>query len=265
MSHAADLSSRLDLAVAIAREAGRHTLRYFRSADLCVESKADQSPVTIADREAEQLLRERIAGAFPQDGILGEELGEKTGTSNCRWVLDPIDGTRAFVYGVSLYGTLVAMEQDGQSVLGVIYMPALDECVYAAVGGGAWYQRGTASRQTARVSDKRRLAEGLFCTSDVGGFVTTKRRDVYDRLLAASAVSRTWGDCYGYLLVATGRAEVMVDPIMNLWDTAALKPIIEEAGGSFTDFVGHPTTQAGESIATNGHVLSEVLRLTCAG
>src|SRR6185369_14269244 len=152
MTSIADLQARLDLAVAIAREAGRHTLRYFRSDDLRVELKADDSPVTVADREAEKLLRERIAAAFPNDGILGEELGETAGTSGCRWILDPIDGTRAFVYGVPLYGTLVAMERDDESVLGVIYVAALEECVYAAVGHGAWYQRGDESPRPTHVS-----------------------------------------------------------------------------------------------------------------
>jgi histidinol-phosphatase len=265
MSNNNDLTERLGFAVSIAREAGRHTLRYFRSDSLRVELKSDDSPVTVADREAEMLLRDRITAAFPDDGILGEELGEKAGKSDCRWILDPIDGTRAFVYGVPLYGTLVAMERGGESVLGVIYVAALEECVYAAVGHGAWYQRGDESPRPTHVSNKTRLAESLFCASDVCGFVTTGRREVFDRLLAAVAVSRTWGDCYGYLLVATGRAELMVDPIMNLWDTAALKPILEEAGGTFTDFQGQATTQAGESIATNGHILAEVLRMTRTG
>src|SRR5436309_14340502 len=134
-----DLTSRLDLAVAAAREAGEITLRYFRRDNFRVERKADDSPVTVADREAEQHLRRRIAAAFPDDGILGEELGEQPGTSGYRWILDPIDGTKSFICGVPLYGQLIGIERERRSVVGVINIPALDECVYAAAGQGAWY------------------------------------------------------------------------------------------------------------------------------
>ncbi len=256
------LDSRLKFAVEIARRAGQHTLRYFQSADLAVDSKADASPVTIADREAEQLLRRDIAAAFPHDGILGEEFGEQPGTSGFRWILDPIDGTKSFISGVPLYGTLVGVERDGQSLVGVIVIPALDECVYAAAGQPAWYIRGNAPPRETRVSQKRRLAEGLFVTSEVASFGKRGRQTTYEQLQAAARVSRTWGDCYGYLLVATGRAEVMVDPIMSVWDAAALQPIMQAAGGSFTDWQGRPTIHAGEGIATNGLVLDEVLAIT---
>jgi histidinol-phosphatase len=254
-------ADRLSLAHTIAREAGDITLRYFCQDNYRVEWKHDASPVTVADRQAEEHLRKRIAVAFPTDGILGEELGEQAGTSGFRWILDPIDGTKSFISGVPLYGTLVGVEYEGRGVVGVIHMPGLAETVYAAKGRGAWHCTGNEPPRKARVSEKRSLAEGLFCTSDVKGFADTGRAAAYERLQAAARLSRTWGDCYGYVLVATGRAELMVDPKMNVWDCAALQPVIEEAGGTFTDWHGTATIHGGEAIATNGHVRDEVLSL----
>lgn len=257
-----DTTSRLELATRIAVEAGRHTLKYFQRDDLAVERKSDRSPVTIADREAEQILRDRIASTFQHDAILGEELGETKGTSGYRWILDPIDGTKSFISGVPLYGTMIGVERDGRSDIGVVYIPALDECVYAAKGLGAWYVRGEAKPKPARVSSRDKLSDGVFITSQVDSFAQRNAQEVFDRLQGIAYVTRTWGDCYGYLLVATGRVEVMVDPIMNVWDAAALQPIMEEAGGTFTDWQGNPTIHAGEGIGTNGKVLDEVLAIT---
>ena len=257
--HPNDLQMRLDLAVDAARGAGRVTLEYFRRDHLDVELKCDDTPVTAADRQAEQYLRDRIAEAFPEDGVLGEELPERPGVSGFRWILDPIDGTKSFIHGVPLYSTLVGLEHEGQSVLGVIRIPALDECVYAARGLGAWYVQGDRPPSSARVSEHQPLAKALFVTSEVLGFDQSGRRAAYDRLQAAARLTRTWGDGYGYLMIATGRADVMVDPIMALWDAAALSPILEEAGGTFTDWQGNRTYQAGEGIATNGLLLKEVL------
>ncbi len=258
----ADWNSRLELATAAARRAGQHTLKYFQSADLAVDNKADASPVTVADREAEQLLRREIAAAFPSDGVLGEEFGEQPGTSGYRWILDPIDGTKSFISGVPLYGTLVGVEFQQQSVVGVIFVPALDEMVWAVAGQPAWYSKGSAAPTVARVSQKTELSESLFVTSEVRTFDKLQRRAAYDQLQAAARCSRTWGDCYGYLLVATGRAEVMVDPQMSVWDAAALQPIMQAAGGTFTDWQGNPTIHAGEGIATNACVLQQVLAIT---
>jgi histidinol phosphatase-like enzyme (inositol monophosphatase family) len=260
-----DISSRLDLARRIAHEAGQLTLRYFQRADLAVEVKKDHSPVTVADREAEQLLRQRIEGAFPQDAILGEELGERPGTSGYRWVLDPIDGTKSFIHGVPLYGTLVGVQQGDRDVIGVIHIPALRETAYAARGQGAWYVRGDEPPVAARVSTVRSLGDALLLTTDAKSFAArASRRGVaaYDALQAAARLTRTWGDCYGYLLVATGRADLMVDPIMNVWDAAAVAPIVEEAGGRFTDFQGRPTISGGDGVASNGHVHEAALEIT---
>jgi histidinol-phosphatase len=260
----ADLTARLQLGLSAAREAARSTLEYFQRDGLAVEWKQDASPVTVADRRAEQLLRDRIAAEFPDDAILGEELAERTGNSGYRWILDPIDGTKSFIHGVPLYGTLVGMEFESRAVLGIIVIPALDECVHAVRGQGAWHARGNQPPRRVHVSSTKALSESLFCTSEVASFGARGAATVYDRLQAATRLSRTWGDCYGYLMVATGRAELMVDPIMNVWDAAAIQPIIEEAGGTFTDWRGQPTIHSGEGIATNGQILDEVLKITAS-
>ena len=165
-----DLSARLKFACDAAHEAGRLTLRYFQRADLQIDLKQDATPVTVADREAEQLLRQRIAASFPDDGVLGEEFGEQLGTSGYRWILDPIDGTKSFIHGVPLYSVLIGVEHEGQSRLGVIHVPVLQETAYAAKGQGAWYIRGDQPPKPARVSATKTLADGLFLTSSLSGF-----------------------------------------------------------------------------------------------
>ncbi len=259
---APELAARLDLAVSAARAAGQWTLGFFQREDLAVERKSDNSPVTAADRQAEQLLRRRIHEAFPDDGILGEEFGEETGTSGFRWILDPIDGTKSFICGVPMYGTLIGVERSGASEIGVIYVPGLDECIYAATGGGAWYTRGSAAPQAARVSRRDRLSDAVFLTSQVDSYYPRGAQQAYVELERAAYITRTWGDCYGYLLVATGRADVMVDPIMNVWDAAALQPVLEEAGGVYTDWSGRPTIHGGEGIGCNRLLLDQVLAIT---
>jgi len=255
----ADIAARLDLARTIGREAGQFTLRYFQQENFDVERKSDRSPVTVADRGAEKLLRERIQAAYPADGILGEEWGVVEGSSGINWILDPIDGTKSFISGVPLYGTMIGIEHGGRSLAGYVYIPGLDEGVYASARQGAWHFRGEGQPRRAAVSKKKTLGEGLVVTSQVDTFARRGAADVFHKLEQAAYITRTWGDCYGYLLVATGRAEVMIDPMLNVWDAAAVQPIIEEAGGTFTDWQGTPTIHAGEAVATNGLVAEEVL------
>ena len=256
-----ETTARLDLALTIAHEAGKRTLSFFQQPDLQVDRKTDDSPVTKADREAEELLRDRIGRAFSDDGILGEEFGGTEGSSSYRWILDPIDGTKSFISGVPLYSVLIGILHQDDSVAGVILNPGLDECVYAARGQGAWWQRGGGEALRARVST-RPLCRGVFVSSQVDSFAP--RGDAFRQLQQAAYITRTWGDAYGYMLVATGRAEVMVDPIMNVWDAAPLQPILEEAGGSFTDWQGAPTVHAGEGVGCNQRVLDDVLAITRA-
>ncbi len=253
------IESRLQLAIKIADEAGVVTLKHFNRPGLKVERKKNDSPVTVADRRAEELLRSRIAETFPDDAIHGEEFDDRSGRSGFRWILDPVDGTKSFIHGVPLYATLVAIEHEGRSIAGVIRIPALGECVYAALGHGAWHLVGQAQPRAARVSDCPRLAEGLFVTSEVANFEDVGRRDVYDRLQSAARLARSWGDGYGYLLVATGRAELMVDPKMEVWDAGPLPPILTEAGGTFTDWQGEVKTDSGQGFATNGRIFDEVM------
>jgi histidinol phosphatase-like enzyme (inositol monophosphatase family) len=255
------LAARLQWALRAARDAGRLTLEHFQRADLEVEHKADESPVTVADRAAEQLLRETIAAEFPGDAILGEEFPEKPGDSGFRWILDPIDGTKSFISGVPLYANLIGVESGGRSVVGVINIPALEERVYAAVGQGAWYQSGDSEATPARVANGR-LSEGLFVTSELEGYVDNGRLDALLQLERLARFTRTWGDAYGYLLVATGRALGMVDPVVSVWDIAAVQPIMEEAGGSLTDWQGQPTIYSGDAVGTNPAALEEILAVT---
>jgi histidinol-phosphatase len=261
------IQARLEYAVRITREAGELTLGYFRRSDLAIEFKADKSPVTAADRAAEELLRKRIAEKFPDDSILGEEFGAAVGTSGFQWVLDPIDGTKSFMYGVPLYTNLVAVLADDTPKIGVVNAPACGEMVFAAKGGGCWYssvQTGSSAPVPAKVSGVRHMKESLLLTSEVASFSTHRKKDalsVYLDLQRAARLARTWGDGYGYLMVATGRAEVMIDPVMNLWDAAPLQTVIEEAGGHFMDWKGNASVHSGESIATNGHVTDEVLAI----
>jgi histidinol-phosphatase len=258
--------SRLTLAVATARAAGQETLRWFRQSLLAVERKGDGSPVTAADRAAESLMREAIQSQFPDDAILGEEFGDKSGTTQYRWVLDPIDGTKSFITGVPLYTTLVAVMDGNRPLIGVIYAPATAELVYAVSGQTTWYVQAGGEGIPARVSETERLSDATFLTSEASDFAQVGRKNggaaVYQQLQDSCRLTRTWGDAFGYMLVATGRADVMVDPVMNLWDAAALQPIIEGAGGHFSDWQGRPTVHSGNTVATNGRLAGLVLSIT---
>ncbi len=253
--------SRLDFAIEIAREAGELILGYYRVEGLDVERKADESPVTIADRRAEQLLRERIAESYPEDGILGEEFGDKPSANGFRWILDPVDGTKAFVHGVGQFGTLIGLEQGDDVILGVANFPALHELVYAAAGLGSWWKIGDAEPKRAAVSSVDALSDALFCFTEITGFHNIGRTDAFEALRTSCRVARGWGDCYGHILVATGRADVMVDPELNAWDAAPLLPIVKEAGGCFADWTGNETIHGGNGISVNAALKDDVLRI----
>jgi histidinol-phosphatase len=243
----------LAVAVDAARAGGARTLAHFNTGTP-VEVKADGTPVTRADREAERAMRTVIEGAYPDHAILGEEEGASRSGAAVRWIIDPLDGTRTFVRGVPLYGTLVGVEVRGEPVVGVIHMPALDELVAAARGLGC-----TWNGRPCRVSAVARLDAALAVVTDERS--ARGRSGAWQRLADATAMQRTWADCYGYLLVATGRAEVALDPVMNVWDCAALLPVVEEAGGRFTDWRGRRTIDGGEAVATNGILHQPVLAL----
>ncbi|MBC7788791.1 MAG: histidinol-phosphatase [Anaerolineae bacterium] len=245
----------LEIAVDVAWRAGRVTLAHFQTG-VTAELKADQSFVTIADRESERLARELIEARFPHDGILGEEFGETRSGARRRWVLDPIDGTNSFVRGVPLYGVLVGVEEEGAAIVGVLHFPALGETVCAALGEGCWW-----NGRRARVSECTRIGDAVALTSDEESIQRHARAEGWNRLRNRTRFTRTWGDCYGYALVATGRAEVMVDAIVSAWDTTAVRPVIQEAGGVFTDWDGIASHTSGHAIATNAALAQEVRSL----
>lgn len=234
----------------VARLAGARALSQFGGA-LRVETKGDGSPVTEADRDAERLAREWLALHFPEDGVVGEELGVTRPDARRQWFLDPIDGTKAFVRGVPLWGTMVAVAEDGVVLAGAVFYPALGELVVAARGEGCFW-----NGQRARVSNVSSLAQATALTTEA-----KRGPEGLQRVLSRAGISRTWGDCYGYLLVATGRAEVMVDPVLNPWDAAAIIPIIEEAGGVVTALNGGAPMGAGSLVATNAALAKEVRAL----
>lgn len=251
---------RMEAAVELAILAGKSTLQYFGK-HVDVERKGDNSPVTIADKQAEQLIRGELQSRFPEDAILGEEFGEHEGSSAYQWIIDPIDGTKSFITGVPMYSTLVAVLSDKQVVAGVIYIPALNEIVFAGHGAGAWHSVGDNPATKCQVS-RRELSHGAFLVSQADLFSRRNAQEVYDGLESAAYVTRTWGDGYGYLLVAIGRAELMVDPMANPWDLAAVQLVVEEAGGMFTDWKGDRTPFGGDGIGSNGVTHEDALRLT---
>ena len=263
---AAEHEGRLVAMIEVAQAAGKHTLTYFRRADLVVDSKADESPVTVADREAEQLVRREIGTRFPNDTIQGEEFSEQAGTSPYRWVVDPIDGTKSFVCGVPLYSTLLALEFEGEPLAGIIFIPAMNEMIVASHGKGSWHrQSDQANWQRASVSEKSDLSEAVFVTSQVDSFDARGAEDNYKKLEKTAWLTRSWGDGYGYLMVATGRADVMVDPECNAWDVAAILPVVSEAGGQFSDWAGNATTRGGDGVGTNGKLHGLVLSALSPG
>lgn len=245
----------LDFAVEVAWRAGRATLAHYQTG-IAAEAKPDDSPVTAADHAAEQTARRLIASKYPTDAILGEEEGETRAGADRRWILDPIDGTRTFVRGVPLFGVLLALEVEEDAVLGVAHFPALAETVYAARGLGCWW-----NGRRALVSDTTRLSEALIVTTDAEPIQRGPHADAWSALRERAGMCRTWGDCYGYALVATGRAEAMFDASLALWDAAPLAPILEEAGGVFTDWNGEQGHRVKNAIATNAALAQEIRRI----
>ncbi|HVT40050.1 MAG TPA: histidinol-phosphatase [Gemmatimonadaceae bacterium] len=239
------LDARIAPAAELARLIGDVALRHYRS-NLTITTKADGSPVTIADRAGEAAARAWVRRYFPEDGLLGEEFGEERPAARRRWIIDPIDGTRSFVHGTPLWGSLVALCEGDRVLAGAAWFPAIGELLAAAPGAGCWWNGARCT-----VSSVDRLERATVLTTDPRFRERRQHRAGWERVADAAAVSRTWGDCFGYLLVATGRAEAMFDPVMSPWDAAALQPIIEEAGGIFTDWAGRATAFGGSAVATN--------------
>jgi len=247
--------SRYELAVEAARRAGDLARTYYEST-FEIELKPDASPVTVADRGAEELIRSLVSQHFPSDGFLGEEFGDQPGGTGFRWVIDPIDGTRSFVRHIPIWATLIGLEYKGEQVGGVAYVPVLGQVYRALRGDGAYM-----NDRRVRVSDVGKLSDALLCYSSLAWFTRAGRERTFLELANRTNRQRGFGDFYGFVLVAEGAADLMVEHGVHAWDVSGLKAIVEEAGGTFTDWDGTPTTERPDVVASNGKLHAEALKI----
>ncbi|GGL01632.1 histidinol-phosphatase [Mangrovihabitans endophyticus] len=257
-----------DLALAhlLADTADTISTARFRALDLHVESKPDLTPVSDADTAVESAIRSTLARARPRDGVLGEEYGASVaGSGNRRWIIDPIDGTKNFVRGVPVWGTLIALMEGDLPVAGLVSAPALGRRWWGAKGHGAYAGRHQRAASRIRVSAVNRLADASVCYSSLTGWEESGRLEPMLDILRQAWRSRAYGDFYGYMLLAEGAVDVMVEPELSLWDVAALVPIVTEAGGRITDLQGRVDPSGGSAIATNGHLHADMLDRLSAG
>jgi histidinol-phosphatase len=252
-----NLQPYLTFARQLAYRAGRITLSHYNKG-IQHDLKQDESPVTLADRATEEFIRGEIEKNFPTHAIVGEEYGETAGDANpFRWIVDPIDGTKSFMKGVPFYSVLIALEIEGVSRVGAVCFPALDEILCAADELGCWW-----NGKRAHVSDISDPRQAVFCYTSWSGFRTTKRLKVLERMHKEFFYGRGWGDAYGYHMVATGRAEAMLDPSIMIWDVAPFGPIFREAGGFFGSWNGDDGHAHGEGLACNAALKDRILELT---
>ena len=244
----------LDAAVEAARAAGEIALKYFRGG-VEVTLKADATPVTQADREAERAIVEILGRAFPEYGVLGEEFGG-SGPKDVRWIVDPIDGTKNFIRGIPLWATLIALEERGEVTVGVVHNPARGDLYTARRGGGAWL-----NGERVRVSDVATLDRAFFVHAGLRLLRAAGCWDGFVRLVDATDRQRGFGDYVGYGLLAEGKAEIYMEVNLKPWDLAAPRILVEEAGGRFTDLAGRPTIYSGTALATNGRLHDAALAL----
>lgn len=250
-----DLDSIHNAAIDIAKKGGEHTLKYFKKS-LDIERKSDDSPVTVADREAESIMREAIADQFPGHGIIGEEHGQIHEDSPVQWILDPIDGTKSFIHSIPLYTTLIGVLVEDKPVVGIIYAPALNELCEAAKGKGTRLNGDPC--EVRKCSD---LSEATFLSTDA---YTPEKFDyglAFKSLIEKTRIHRTWGDAYGHMMIVTGRADLMFDPVLSIWDAAPLLTVLQEAGGVFCDTAGNETIQSGNGLSCSRELLPEVLQV----
>ncbi len=257
------VADRLALALTAADAARDVALASFQTEGLTFERKADGSPVTPADRDIETLIRERIRAAFPFDAVCGEEFGPAAGSSGYTWVIDPIDGTRAFVRGVPTFGVLIGLEHLGRVVTGVADYPALGERLYASAGGGAWCENRGGVRPAA-VSRAHDITEAVVETTHAKRFMRLGLWPTYERLCRSAFRTRGWSDAYAFNLVATGRVDAAVALGVSAWDIAPFVCIIEEAGGRLTDWQGQRTLQGSMFVCGNPTLHAALLRILAA-
>src|SRR5680860_1154469 len=244
-----------EFAVELAHQSGELIAGMFRQSDLAVETKADDSPVTPADREAEELLRRRIRSRFPEHGIVGEEFGSERDDAEYVWYLDPIDGTISFVAGVPLFGTLIGLTRDGEPILGLIHQPITNELMIGTASGT------TLNGRPVRVRETSSLEAATLLTTDLGLIERYKNLDRFEALRERTGLYRGWGDCYGHLLVAAARADIMIDPIMNPWDLIPLVPVIRGAGGVITTWEGDDPVHGDSAVASAPGIHAQVLEI----
>jgi myo-inositol-1(or 4)-monophosphatase len=238
----------------LANESSDIIKRYFRTS-INVENKADLSPVTIADKLAEEKMRQLIGKEFPAHGIIGEEFGNEKSVAEYVWVIDPIDGTKSFISGALSFGTLIALLKNGKPIIGVINHPILNEFL---IGDDKNCLLNGKKVQVRKCSE---ISQATLLTTDhlnIGKFKNQKR---FDKLTNEVKLYRNWGDCYGYYLLVTGYADIMIDPIMSIWDSMALIPIVNGAGGMITDYEGNDPVLGNSVVASNKEIHSEIIKL----
>jgi len=238
----------------LAEISGNIIRNYFRT-QIKIDSKADDSPVTIADKKAEESMREEIMKQFPGHGILGEEFGEHNSSSSYKWILDPIDGTKSFICGTVTFGTLIALVKDGEPILGVINQPILKEFLFGDNNSAELNDQKVKVRQCENFSD------AVLLTTDYLDVKKYQNGNKFDELTGKVKLYRNWGDCFGYYLLATGFADIMVDPIMNIWDSMALIPVIKGAGGIITDYQGNDPVKGNSIIAASPEIHNKVIQI----
>ncbi|OQW52182.1 MAG: hypothetical protein A4S09_09285 [Proteobacteria bacterium SG_bin7] len=257
-----DLKKRVDFTLEVARNAGNIAATYYGTNKLNTEFKSDESPVTVADRACEKFIRERIEKVFPEDGIVGEEFGVKKGTSGLNWYIDPIDGTQSFVTGVPFFATMIAIETERDSIMGVVHFPILNETVFAYTGGGTWWKRhNTEKFERTFVTKTSSLSLARITSSSINYWKQTKREEILFDISKKVKWVHGWGDSFGQILVATGRLDLTLDPLMYDWDSMPLKPLVEEAGGIFSDFGGNRDPFGRSAFSCNPVLHEEVLKI----
>ena len=248
----------LRLAHVIADQVDGQTMSRFQALDLAVETKPDLSPVSDADRSAEELVRAQLGRTRPRDAVLGEEYGA-TGHSSRQWIIDPIDGTKNFVRGVPVWATLIGLVADDEVVVGLVSAPALGRRWWASKGAGAWTGRALSSARRLQVSDVSHLGDASLSYSSLDGWAEQGRLRAFLGMAQRCWRTRAYGDFWSYMLVAEGAVDVACEPELELYDMAALVPIVTEAGGRFTSVFGAPGPYGGNAVATNGHLHDDVL------
>jgi myo-inositol-1(or 4)-monophosphatase len=238
----------------LAELSGNIIKKYFRT-EISIETKDDNSPVTIADKNAEEVIRERIMSEFPSHGILGEEFGNYNESAQYKWVLDPIDGTKSFITGIATFGTLIGLLKDGIPVLGLFHQPIIGELL---IGDNELTEL---NGEKTKVRPCEKIDKATLLTSDHFMIGNYKNQTAFNQLANKVKLYRTWGDCFGYYLLCTGFADIMIDPIMSPWDALPLLPIIKGAGGMVTDYEGNNPVEGSSIIAAGSSIHSQVVEI----